>query len=149
MDNQRLGNDDTTFARPLLDRLMLDEEGRASSVRVSLREHLEIIRRDLELLLGSRSSLPLRVVADGDGVLSVTEYGLPDFTHLSVGSGDDLRLLAKAVKRVVETFETRLCDIEVQASANGNFAASLIIGARLVFRNDVEFTMRHKLIMGG
>ncbi len=149
MDAQRLGIDETTFARPLLDRLMLNEEGRASSARVSLREHLEIIRRDLELLLGSRSSLPLRVVADGDGVLSVTEYGLPDFTHLSVGSGDDLRLLAKAVKRVVEAFETRLCDVEVRAAASGNFAASLVIGARLVFRSDVEFSMRHTLVMGG
>lgn len=149
MSAMRRGESDALFARPLLDRLMLGEEGHEASARVPLREHLEIIRRDVELLLGSRSPLPMQVAADGTEPLSVTEYGLPDFTHLSARSEDDCRLLAKAVKRVIEAFESRLCAVEVQALAGGSFSATLAITARLAGHDGTEFTMRHRIILGG
>ncbi len=145
----RTGNPDSVFARPLLDRLMLGEEGRESSARASLREHLEIIRRDLELLLESRSSLSMREVTESSGPLSVSEYGLPDFTHLSVQSDDDLRLVAKAAKRVIASFESRLRDVDVTASALGNSAVALAVTAKLAARENEEFTMQHTLAIGG
>ncbi|MCD8349689.1 MAG: type VI secretion system baseplate subunit TssE [Planctomycetaceae bacterium] len=142
-------NTDAAFPRPLLDRLMLGEEGRESSARVSHREYLEIIRRDLELLLDSRSRLTMREVTEAADPLSVSEYGLPDFTHLSVQSNDDLRLLAKAVKRVIASFESRLLDVEVHASVQGNSTVGLVVTARLAARGDEDFTMQHTLAIGG
>ena len=55
----------------------------------------ESLARELGLLLGTRSRLPLsRYAAEADTVL---DWGLPDFTALSPRSGDDREALREAV----------------------------------------------------
>ncbi|MCD8140452.1 MAG: type VI secretion system baseplate subunit TssE [Planctomycetaceae bacterium] len=146
---QRIVASDAVFARPLLDRLMLGEEGRETSARIPLQDHQEIIRRDVESLLESRSSLSMREAAEAAEPLSVSEYGLPDFAHLSVQSDDDLRLLARAVRVVIASFETRLRDVDVQASPRGAVAVDLAVTARLAACDGGEFSMWHTLAIGG
>lgn len=105
--------------RPLLDRFLRDENSRPLSATVSRREYLATVARDVELLLNTRS--PLSLDADDDSPVrdSVTGYGLPDFSHLSPDSSDDLWLLASMVRKTLERFEPRLANIRVEVGECG------------------------------
>ncbi len=72
------------------------------------------IVRNISNILNTRSSLPL-----GDFLkyeianMSVVNYGLPSFTHLSMTSQKDIDLLCKAVEKSIISFEHRLTNIEI------------------------------------
>lgn len=84
-----------------------DEPFRVHNVR-QLRES---VRRELEQLLNTRCSVPLRPPS-GAG-RSVIDYGLPDFSSLSAASGDDQNLLQELIRSTVSFFEPRLRGVEV------------------------------------
>ncbi len=104
------------FPRPLFDRLMLDERGRGAAPGLGAREYIEAIRRDVEVLLNSRSRLKMEEQLPDGELWSVTEYGLPDFSHLTPQSSDDRQALIRAVTAALDRFEPRLREVEVEAS---------------------------------
>jgi type VI secretion system lysozyme-like protein len=73
-------------------------------------EYLAVIRRDVDTLLNTRAP------ADAE---DVTGYGLPDFTHLSPDSPEDLWRMAAAVRDALQRFESRLENIRVAAGDGG------------------------------
>ena len=94
---------------PLFDRLCAPAGSEAEPLDArGLRESLA---RELGLLLGTRSRLPLsRYAAEADTVL---DWGLPDFTALSPRSGDDREALREAVEVALARFEPRLRQVQV------------------------------------
>ena len=101
----------------VLDRL-LDYEPEISREPIasrskSLQQLKQGVRRDLEWLLNTRQ------VPDGippelkETANSVASYGLPDFTHLSMESGDDQKFVKREIEELVRRFEQRLESVVV------------------------------------
>ena len=105
---------------PLLDRLTDDEQGisytrpdRAKSVRELKRS----LRRDLEWLFNSRANH--EVPPDlAEVKKSVYNYGLPDYSHLSLNSFGDRQRLQKQLEVAINLFEPRLQGITVRLADN-------------------------------
>ncbi|MFH1350718.1 MAG: type VI secretion system baseplate subunit TssE [Pseudomonadota bacterium] len=99
----------------LIDRLVdLDprSEGEARPLRTLTREELrESLRRDLNWLLNTRTSLPGHLVDDRE--LTVIEYGIPDFGSYSPQNPDHQALLAKRITRSLSAFEPRLKNVRL------------------------------------
>jgi type VI secretion system protein ImpF len=72
----------------------------------------ESVRRELERMLNTRSSLPVDQL-DAREELTVLEYGIPDLSAFSAGSEEDLVRLAAIVARAVAAFEPRLRRVRV------------------------------------
>jgi type VI secretion system protein ImpF len=72
----------------------------------------ESVRRELERMLNTRSSLPVDRL-DERGELTVLEYGIPDLSAFSAGSEEDLARMAGVVSRAVAAFEPRLRQVRV------------------------------------
>jgi type VI secretion system protein ImpF len=72
----------------------------------------ESVRRELERLLNTRSSLPVDRLAQRD-ILTVLEYGIPDLSAYAAGEPEDQKLLAAVVARAVAAFEPRLREVQV------------------------------------
>lgn len=99
---------------PLFDRLT-DLDPWAGEERRPLRtfgrdELLESVRRELERLLNTRSSLPVDRLEERED-LTVLEYGIPDLSAFSAGEPEDQKRLAGVVTRAVSAFEPRLRDV--------------------------------------
>jgi len=99
---------------PLFDRLVdLDPRspGEPRPLRTLNRAGLrESVRRELERLLNTRSSLPVDRLEERQD-LTVLEYGIPDLSAFSAGSLEDQRRLASIVTRAVAAFEPRLSEV--------------------------------------
>lgn len=82
-----------------------------------LRELKLSVRRDLENLLNTRISL--YPVPDDLPELktSVLNYGIPDFTGLSMGSREQREKLRLLVEDSIRRFETRFISVRVELSA--------------------------------
>ncbi len=100
------GRGEARFPRPLLDRFLQAGGG----AWMDADECLAAIRRDVETLLNTRSP------ADEP---SVVGYGLPDFTHMSPDSADDMWRLAARIRETLERFETRLERVRVEVGEGG------------------------------
>lgn len=100
----------------LIDRLVdlnPRSEGEARPLRTLSRKGLrDSIRRDLEWLLNSRTSLPAHLL-DKQEELTIIDYGIPDFGSYSPANTDDQELLANRINRSISAFEPRLQDISV------------------------------------
>jgi type VI secretion system protein ImpF len=99
---------------PLIDRLT-DLDPWAGEERRPLRtfgrdDLLESVRRELERLLNTRSSLPVDRLEERED-LTVLEYGIPDLSAFSAGEPEDQKRLAGVVTRAVTAFEPRLRDV--------------------------------------
>jgi type VI secretion system protein ImpF len=96
---------------PLFDRLTdLDPRSGAEPrpLRTLDRRGLrESVRRELERLLNTRSSLPADRLAEREE-LTVLEYGIPDLSAFSAADPEDQKRLAALVTRAVAAFEPRL-----------------------------------------
>ena len=107
---------ETFFRAPLFDRLTdLDpwSAGEPRPLRTLGRAGLrESVRRELERLLNTRSSLPVDRLLERPE-LTVLDYGIPDLSAYSAGNDDDQRLLAAVVTRAVQAFEPRLREVRV------------------------------------
>ena len=97
---------------PLFDRLTLREEGTvdgslldAGGLRLSL-------RREVERLFNTRCSRTIDEYLEGE--LSVIDFGLPDFSHLSVQSESDRSRLALVIHKALSAFEPRLSSVQVE-----------------------------------
>lgn len=105
----------------VFDRLLDDEpETRVEAPRSRaqlLRELKLSVRRDLENLLNTRISL--YPVPDDLPELktSVLNYGIPDFTGLSMGSREQREKLRGLVEDSIRRFETRFISVRVEMSA--------------------------------
>jgi len=107
---------ETHVRAPLFDRLVdLDPHtpGEPRPLRTLDRRRLrESVRRELERLLNTRSSLPVHRLAQRQD-LTVLEYGIPDLSAFSAGSPDDRARVAAVVARAVAAFEPRLRQVSV------------------------------------
>ena len=79
---------------------------------LDLRALRESVRRELERLLNTRSSLPVDLLLDR-AELTVLEYGIPDLSAYSAGNAEDQALLTGLVARAVAAFEPRLRGVRV------------------------------------
>lgn len=102
------------------------------------------LQGELQALLGTRSRLPMSRFAEE--ARSVIDWGLPDFSGLSVQSGDDREVLRQAVRHAISCFEPRLRHVEVGVDAwpgepqraRVSIAAAVRIGQTL---SRVQFTL--------
>ncbi|QDV25571.1 type VI secretion system baseplate subunit TssE [Aureliella helgolandensis] len=85
-----------------------------------LRELKASVRRDLENLLNTRISL--YAIPDDLPELktSVLNYGIPDFTGLSMGSRAQREKLRGLVEDAVRRFETRFIEVRVEMVTSGD-----------------------------
>lgn len=111
-------------AVPLFDRLSLSEASDtptqfdAAQLRAS-------IGRDIIRLLNTRSRLSFAEYRAGDG--TVLDYGVPDFSILSIKNGEDIALLEETLGKAIARYEPRLKDVQAHASARpGRPGAALV-----------------------
>jgi type VI secretion system protein ImpF len=96
----------------LLDRLIdyepeVSREGLVSRSK-NLRQLKQSVRRDLEWLLNTRQ-FPEDVPEElNETTNSLTMFGLPDFTNLSIDSADDQQYMKQEIEEAVRRFEQRL-----------------------------------------
>lgn len=126
------GRGKSVLPRPLLDRFLRDDNGRHLPRALDAEEYPAVIRRDVETLLNTRAP------ADAD---DVTGYGLPDFTHLSPDSPDDMWRMAAAVREALQRFEPRLENIRVDVDDGGAIVVAADVKA---VPERLEFTLRPK-----
>jgi type VI secretion system protein ImpF len=133
---ERLVDNDLTLERELRPMRTLGRKGLKDSVR-----------RGLEMLLNTRTSLPANRLSLRDR--SVIDYGLPDCSMFSPRSFDDRQRLAELIRRAVTAYEPRLADVRVvvemsqgdEVSMDVHIEASLLIGS---VREPVSFdTLLH------
>lgn len=67
----------------------------------------------LESILNARSGLPLSAYLAPGSLLSTLNFGLPDFSTLSMTSEDDRRFLCRIIEHALEAFEPRLSHVKV------------------------------------
>jgi type VI secretion system protein ImpF len=79
----------------------------------SFRELEDAVRGDLLDLLNTHR--PPEGIFDGnpDVARSVANYGIRDLAHLEVMSAEQRGDMCRHIKDVIETYEPRLCDVEV------------------------------------
>jgi type VI secretion system protein ImpF len=99
---------------PLFDRLIDLHPGSTAEPRplrtLDRRGLRESVRRELERLLNTRSSLPVDRLEEREA-LTVLEYGIPDLSSFSAGDPEDQQRLARVVARAVAAFEPRLREV--------------------------------------
>ncbi len=79
----------------------------------SLRQLKQSVRRDLEWLLNTRQvagGVPSELKEVNN---SVASYGLPDFTHLTIDSGDHQKFIKREIEETIRRFEPRLESVVV------------------------------------
>lgn len=108
----------------VLDRLVRGgptyRRGETGQREILLRELKQCVRRDLEALLNTRQrwlEAPLPEPA-GELEKSLVNFGIPDFTSASLGSPERQARLCTIIKRVIETFEPRLDNIDVRLESS-------------------------------
>jgi type VI secretion system protein ImpF len=111
------GDHDRLVTQSLVDRLIDLEPKvaqdtpmtRAQSVR-NLRAQ---VRRDLEMLLNTRRNPEAAGPSLPELARSVYNFGLPDFTHVSLSNGDQREVLQEQIEQTIKFFEPRLQQVEV------------------------------------
>jgi type VI secretion system protein ImpF len=106
----------------LMDRLFDDDPGVSRDViparqqdaaRQVLRQVKESLHRDLEALLNTR----VRNLTWGKHLKqlngSLLDYGLPDFTHVSLASSDERDDFCRQIEAIIRTHEPRLMSVQV------------------------------------
>lgn len=125
----RKTDSDIKVTPSLLDRL-IDFEPRESkespkSRSTNLRELKSAVRRDLELLLNSRS-FPEDIPETLEELnKSLAVYGLPDFTRSNVKNSSEQKLLTEQLESVIKIFEPRLMDLQVSLDPVNDIERSL------------------------
>jgi type VI secretion system protein ImpF len=98
------------YRASLLDRLLDNQPWAKSEYMVltgySLSDYKESIRRDLSILLNTRS--PSRAEDFDREGLTVIDYGIPDFANYSFEYSDDRQLIARRLTHAIKCFEPRL-----------------------------------------
>src|SRR6476469_5129515 len=86
---------------------------KAATQGYTFRELEDAVRADLLDLLNTHR--PPEGTFDGnpDVARSVANYGIRDLAHVETMSAEERAEMARHVKDVIETYEPRLCDVEV------------------------------------
>jgi type VI secretion system protein ImpF len=86
----------------------------------SIRNLKASLRRDLEWLFNSRANHDCPLPTEMPEVFrSVYNYGLPDFTHLSMSNSSDREKLQKQLELAMTIFEPRLAGVTVRLVETG------------------------------
>jgi type VI secretion system protein ImpF len=112
---------DQPVTQPLIDRLMdrekdRDRQGTPDPYRsrsASVKGLKAALRRDLEWLLNTRRNPNAAPDSMAELSQSLFNYGLPDFSALSVNSPKDRQQLLVEVERTLALFEPRLRNVRV------------------------------------
>lgn len=108
----------------VLDRLLdADPQTQVESPRSRaqlLRELKQAVRRDLENLLNTRVCLYDIPEDLPELQQSVLNYGIPDFTGLSMGSREQRERLRQLVEDAIVRFETRFVSVRVEVVAGSD-----------------------------
>jgi type VI secretion system protein ImpF len=105
---------DPDLVPSVLDRLAdPDLASRAAAHGYSVRELEEAIRDDLLDLLNTHRPPEGTFTGNPDVARSVANYGIRDLAHVETMSAEERAEMARHVKDVIETYEPRLCDVEV------------------------------------
>ena len=86
----------------------------------------ESLARDLHRLLSTKCSLTVQGYLDAES-LTVLDYGVPDFSGLSLQSSEHLLTMAAVIRKALEAFEPRLRMLEVSCSAYPNSSTRLLV----------------------
>jgi type VI secretion system protein ImpF len=121
---------DLTVTLPLLDRLIDREPKVSSDAPVSRAQSVRLLkaalRRDLEWLLNTRRNPDAAPDSMAELSQSVYNFGLPDFSALSVSSPRDRDRLLLELERTVALFEPRLKDVRISmVEAQGGYTRVL------------------------
>ena len=79
------------------------------------------IARDLGRLLNTRSTLPQNTAQ-----LTVLDYGIPDFSHISAADELAQRALAETIRQTIQHFEPRLEEVVVTFAPDPRSALQLL-----------------------
>jgi type VI secretion system protein ImpF len=130
------------FVLSVLDRLIDDEPDDPDEIRPhwvgSLEQIKDSVRSNLIWLLNSRRALVDLPPGRHHLQRSLLAYGLPDFTHVSIGTTDERDLLRAAIESVIRRFEPRLSQVVVsrpEAEPNGRnlqFQVTAVLNVRPV-----------------
>lgn len=123
----------------VLDRLIDTEPANRQEVPLtraqSVRALKAALRRDLEWLLNSRRCIQQPEAPDGAALElteSVYDFGVPDFTNLSLNSGKDRQRLSRMLEEAITLFEPRLQGVRiVQQSSEKHRSLRFIIEGML------------------
>lgn len=101
----------SVFKPSLLDRLLDVNDVRYGQTLVQLEQS---ILSDLQDLLNTRCPPRDQFALLPDAARTVANYGLMDFSHLEIQSRHDRQQILDHIKKLIETYEPRLHDVEVQ-----------------------------------
>jgi type VI secretion system protein ImpF len=134
--NDQKGQQKIEVRTPLFDRLV----DRDPTLRRELRPMRtlergglkESVRREMELLLNTRTSLPASRLSLRDR--SVIDYGIPDCSMFSPRSFEDRARLAEIIRRAIAAYEPRLAGVRVavDVAAGDELAMAVRIEAMLI-----------------
>lgn len=106
--------DEVDLVPSMFDRLVDPSlASRAATQGYSVRELEEAVRNDLLDLLNTHRPPVGTFAGNPDVMRSVVNYGIRDLAHVETMSSEERSDMARHVKEVIETFEPRLCDVEV------------------------------------
>ena len=109
---------------PLLDRLTDTEKGKVDNAMTraqSIRLLKAALRRDLEWLFNTRSNLDIPANMS-EVVQSVMNYGMPDYTHMSLANVGDRYRVQRQMELAITMFEPRLSGVTVRlAGEEGSY----------------------------
>jgi len=108
------------FTPGLFDRL-LGVPVRAASPRALLEDMKDMVARDLEALLNTRSVLPEEFLKPyPECADSIVSYGLIDFADLSLSSPTDRAHICACIERVIARHEPRLKNVKASLELRTN-----------------------------
>lgn len=128
------------FVPPIWDRLVPDVGPVAVGASWTLTQLKEGIARDLQALFNTRTAWKDSVIERYPELAkSVMNYGMPDFTHLSMSSSDDRETVCAAMQLAIERFEPRLRNITVALEVQSEpYRLLIAISATLNVRQAAE-----------
>ncbi|BFM08567.1 type VI secretion system baseplate subunit TssE [Halioxenophilus aromaticivorans] len=116
----------------LLDRLIDDDPSNTTDLVKTPSQQMndikEAVRRDLENLLNTRLRKNDHLQKYAELKTSLANYGLYDFSQIAIESEDDQYLFAAKIRDIIQRFEPRFKNVQVEVVENGeNYHRTLYI----------------------
>ena len=102
------------------------------------------IKRNLEIILNSRSPLGMDEYLDPKKILTVLDFGIPEINNIPLSSSDNVNKVCAVIKRAIESFEPRITNVSVKSGKDANGKIAIFIEAgflqskfsvNLIFKN--------------
>lgn len=92
---------------------------------------------NIKNILNTRSSYSLSQFLSADiSKLTTIHFGLPSFTHLTMDSSYDRKLLCEIVEKSIQAFEHRLSCVDVEFSHFDSLKKEAKLSLYAVYQND-------------